>query len=183
MTKTEQRNKLLNAIINSTLLYTDDVLCVTDQIEGRKDLIMYYVREYMRVMGNSDYFKLYSSAGRVFLRLNVDNTGGHIADLTTMPVGVAEKYRRKSPSFGFNVEHDRVVSDLFDSIGTAPPPSYKPMPFTLVKCDQPWVRMRVDGHISLWQLANRYPDALSDVPSVPSAVTISHVYETIEIPS
>ena len=181
--KTE-RNRLIDAIIASTLSFRDDVVCLSDHIDANRGTLLYYVREFFGGSINDEQMKTYSSKGRIYMRLLVDAPRLEVPDISDLSIAVRDKYRNTA-SFGFNADHDRTVSALYDTIGTAPPKAWVSKPFTTVTCADPRIDLRLDGHMSISELS----DALNEgnhitngheFPNGPAPVTIRHITDMVQ---
>lgn len=182
--KTE-RNRLIDAIIASTLSYKDDVVCLSDHIDANRGTLIYYVREFFGGSINDEQIHTYTSRGRIYMRLLIDAPRMEVPDISDLSIAVRDKYQNTA-SFGFNAENDRIVSDLYETIGTAPPKAWVSKPFTLVKCAEPRINLRIDGHITLTEVAEAlegYPPQHSlylRFPNGPAPVTIRHITEMVQ---
>lgn len=175
----KDRNRLIDAIIATTLSYRDDVVCLSDHIDANRGTLLYYVREFFGGSINDDVVKTYTSRGRIYMRLLTDAPRMEVPDLTDLSVAVRDKFRNTA-SFGFNPEHDEKIAALYDTIGTAPPPSYTSKSFTTVKCREPFINLTLDGHMDLIYIGEYIQTHLDHpVPNGPAPVTIRHITEMV----
>ena len=185
--KTE-RNRLIDAIIASTLSYRDDTICLSDHINSNRGTLLYYVREFFGGSINDEQIKTYTSKGRIYMRLLVDAPRMEVPDISDLSIAVREKYRNTA-SFGFNPEHDATVAALYETIGTALPKAWVSKPFTLIKCAEPRIDLRLDGHMDIVDAAKEVRQRIAEsfmmpekflVPNGPAPVTIRHITEMVQ---
>lgn len=194
MTKADQRDQLINAILRITLRYEGDRVCLSEHIRGDRGLVLYYVKGFIKRHSFDKLFRVWTTNGFVWLELMVTNASIDEPDISDLPRSVAAKYRPDSEVSIHNADHRRLVSELYDTIGTAPPPVWVSRPFTTVKCDEPFIDERFDGHISLHKVAHelerraqsdadriaRKKPAQLFIPNGPAPVVIRHVSEMVK---
>ena len=178
------RNRLIDAIIATTLSYKNDTVCLSDHIDATRATIIYYVKEFICNHNNTDTVSVYSAKGRVYLRLLEDAPRFEVPDISDLSDAVREKYYNLN-SYGFNTEHDAKIEALYETIGTKPPTPWVSKPFTIIKCASPLIDLRLDGHMSLTEISdaldsgNHFINAM-EFPHGPSPVTIRHIFDMVK---
>ena len=186
MTEFNSRTALIAAIINNTLRYEGDKLCLSDYVIGTRATLMYYANDYLDRTESRNSLRLYSTNGYVFFELLVTNLSDLGEwDLPKLPVSVREKYQRLEPAISFNTAHDEPIAALFETIGTAPPPVWRPRQITRITCREPFVDLTLDGHSTLSEIAERVPLVSGTIPNGPASVIIKHrtIMEKADEPS
>jgi len=182
MTKTQQRNHLIDRILTVTLQYENDRCCLSDHVHGDINQLRYYTNRYEQQWPDHPY-RFFTVKGVMFAELLTDNITIDTDSVTLSDLDPSLTIYRKTDDRIVNGDIEQAVriAELYDTLRTDPP-EYHAAPMTRVTCDDPVIDHWIDGHVDMLTAIEHYdlnhPDR-PKTPNGPAPVTIRHTAEMI----